>query len=366
MVIELVARDRHYYKPDEWQTKFVPMIVSHVNAVMAQVNKTGIRPPLQPVTAASPLVNNPAGVPLALGKNVFRQEDLHIPDSKRRRSTVPATSASPGSSADPASVAPVSQTPITVETPLSHPASTTPSAVSKRASNTSPTGGQVPPAKVQIGPNGPVPVRDRAQEEAVAKRLAKERAEELERQEARKDPLEYAKSKMYKAMGKTKSEQSGIIALPQPPMVQALGDKIRQMEVQPSATNGAASPHAIISEKSAQGQKAQLPSPPWSGTITPRQLAETFANTTDIDFALNSIYPLNDVAPSSDMIDLTVSGDEHTGEHVEELSGMDVLSPLVGESGLDDAYSWTRNLPIPWNGDINSILEPSNNLGVVV
>src|SRR5271170_4757164 len=265
VIVESAMRGRFLVTPDEWQRGYIGPITVQVNGVMASWSRSGVRPPQPPASATSPLVNNPAGVSLNLGKHNLRQEDLHIPDSKRRRSTAPGMSASPSSTADPASVPPISQTPQTMGTPTTHPMST-PSALqaaSKRPSTGSPSAGSLPPNKMQIGPGG-VP-RDRAVDEAIQKRHAKERAEEIERMEARKDPLEYVKNAMYKAVGTKKSDQSGVATFPAP-MVVGLADQVRLSE---SSTNGTASPNGVMT-KPFPGQKAQLPSPPWSGTITPR------------------------------------------------------------------------------------------------
>jgi hypothetical protein len=361
-------KDRYICTPLEWQQNYWPTIQVQVSQLMQIINKSGVRPAPPPINATSPLLNNPAGVPISLGKHSLRQEDLHIPDSKRRRSGVAGMSASPTSTADPASVPAISQTPITAGTPTTHPMST-PVVPVKRPSTGSPVTGQLPPNKVQVGVNGSLQTRDKAVDEAVAKRLAKEEAEELEKQEARKNPLEYAKNAVYKVVGRKNSDQSGVAALPQPVM-QGLADKIRNVGISESTTSETPAPNGITRERSSTGQKAQLPSPPWSGTITPRQLAETFANTTDIEFALKSLYPVKeentDELDGFSMMDTSVNSDEDTEKLAgQELSDLDFLSPLVGESGWDDAYSWTKNLPIPWNGDINTIFEQPTNLGVV-
>lgn len=367
MILEGASRDRHFCTPLEWQQNYWPAIQNQVIPFMQMVSKTGVRGAPPPINAVSPLLNNPAGVAISLGKHGLRQEDLHIPDSKRRRSGVAGMSASPTSTADPASVPAISQTPVTAGTPTSHPMST-PAAAGKRPSTGSPVASQMPPSKVQIGTNGPIQPTEKAVDEAIAKRRAKEQAEELERQEARKEPLKYVKNAMYKVAGKKIAEQSGVAALPQPVM-QGLADKVRNVGISESRTSETTSQNGLTRERSTAGQKAQLPSPPWSGTITPRQLAETFANTTDIEFALKSYYPLKDNTDDLNgfsMNDALVNGDEEEEKLVtEELSDLDFLSPLVGESGWDDAYSWTKNLLIPWNGDINTILEQSNHLGVV-
>jgi len=363
MLLEAASNDRHICTPYEWQQNYWPTIRNQVSSLMmalSNLSKQNMRTtqPPPPANAASPLVNNPAGVSISLGKHGLRPEDLHIPESKRKKSLA-GTSASPASTADPASVPAISQTPITMGTPTSHPMST-PTTASKRPSTGSPVAGQLPPSKVQIGANGPIPARDRAQDEAVAKRLAKEEAEELERQEARKDPLEFVKAAMYKAVGKKQSEQTGVAALPQP-VWQGLADQVRSVGISNSTTS-----EAQAEDQPTSGQRVQLPSPPWSGTITPRQLAETFVNITDIEFARKSFYPVRNYTDDLDefsMKDMSVNGDDE--RVTDELSDLGFLTPLVGESGRDDAYSWTKNLQIPWNGDIKNILEQTNNLGVV-
>lgn len=365
LILEAVSKDRHICTPSEWSQSYWPTIRNHVNNLLVIVSnlrqnmRTTQAPP--PANAASPLVNNPAGVSIILGKHGLRQEDLHIPESKRKKSLA-GTSASPASTVDPASVPAISQTPITMGTPTSYPNST-PAAAGKQPSTVSPVGGQLPPSKVQIGANGQFPARDRAQDEAVAKRLAKEQAEELERQEARKYPLEYVKAAMYKTVGKKQSEQTGVAALPQP-IMQGLADQVRNVGISDSTMS-----EVQAEDQPTSGQRVQLPSPPWSGTITPRQLAETFMNITDIEFARKSFYPVRNYADDMDEFSMTdmLADDDETEKHVtDELSDLGFLSPLIGESGCDDAYSWTKNLPIPWNGDIKNILEPTNNLGVVV
>lgn len=341
---------------------------------MFLLNKSGVRPPgaaPPPSTAAaSPLVGNSASVSVSLGKHSLRQEDLHTPESKRRLSVAHGTSASPTSIADPASVPTISQTPITVGTPATHPVSTPANNASKRPSTDSPAGAQLPPNKVQIGMAGPIPTRDEAQEEAIAKRRAREHAEELAREEARKDPLGYMTNAMFKALGKGKSEGSATATLPQP-VIQGLADQVQRVEISETTESGLATLKGPIGEKPAVGQKGQLPSPPWSGTITPRQLRETFANTTDIEFALTSIYPVtNGPSTTGDLngfsiTDMVGDGENETEQLADaELNDFDYLSPLGEEIGWDDAYSWTKNLQISWNGDITNIVEPSNNLGV--
>jgi len=320
-----------------------------------------------PINATSPLVNNPAGVAISLGKHGIRPEDLHIPESKRRRSNATGQSQSPASTVDPASVPPVVQTPVTMGTPSTYPSSTP--AMSKRPSTDSPANSTLPPSKVQVGATGAVPARDRAQEEAAAKRLAKEKAEDQEREEARKDPQQYAINVLFKAMGGKKSYQPGTTAFATPPVV-GLADRVRKenmstdSNVKTTVSTPTSNPRANT-DKTSPGQKAQLPSPPWSGTITPRQLVDTFGNTTDIDFALNIIYPFDDLHSSADdlggfsMEDMLVN-DEEEKMVTDELGDLDFLSPLGGDSVWDDAYSWTKNLQIPWNGDIGSLMDPFN------
>jgi hypothetical protein len=365
LTLEGATNGRDLYTPDEFTQRIIPSIKSQMGVVVSIMQKHGMRPPAQmqtPISAASPIVNNPAGVPIVLGKHNLRQEDLHIPDSKRRKS-MNATSASPAPPTDPASVPPVSQTPMAIDThtPVQI-ASTTPSGTAKRPSTGSPTATQ-PPSKVQIGPNGAVPVRDKAHDEAIQKRLVRARAEEAERQEERKDPLEYVKKQMFKAAGNVKTEQSGQSSLLPLPM-QGLSDR-------KAGTNGV-SPNGTTADKGATNGKGQLPSPPWSGTMTARQLAETFANTTDINFALKSSFLSHDEPSDVDsfggllMNDMLSMDDEEPQVVTAELGGLDMLSPFVGDGGWDDgAYSWTRNLSIPWNGDISNVLEQSSDLGVV-
>ena len=224
---------------------------------MQMISKSGVRPAPPPINATSPLLNNPAGVPISLGKHSLRQEDLHIPDSKRRRSGFAGMSASPTSTADPASVPAISQTPITAGTPTTHPMST-PVVPVKRPSTGSPATGQLPPNKVQVGVNGPLQTRDKAVDEAVAKRLVKEEAEELEKQEARKNPLEYAKNAVYKVVGRKNSDQSGVAALPQPVM-QGLADKVRNVGISESTTSETPAPNGIQEKGLQQGKKYNYP-----------------------------------------------------------------------------------------------------------
>lgn len=336
----------------------------------------GVKPPVPPVTnVGSPLINNPAGVSIGLGKHPLRQEDLHIPESKKRRSVATGASQSPATTADPATVPSLTQTPAPIGTPNSYPNSTP--APGKRPSTGSPAGSQMPPNKVQVGPTGPVPARDRVQDEALAKRRMKEQAEELERQEARKNPLEFAESAIYKAVvGSKKPEQAAAVTSQPAYMGKGLADQVKKVDVDAvsKATNGPATPSTLTREKSTLGQqKVQLPSPPWSGTMTPRQLSETFANTTDIEFVLKATFPNADSNNGSEDLNgfsssNVVENDQETEKLAsEDFSDFDFLSPLVGDSGWgEDAYSWTKNVPISWNGDMTNSIEQSNNVGVLV
>jgi hypothetical protein len=375
MILEGASKDRHISTPDEWQGTYLPAIMNQVNQVLSLM-KSGGRPAM-PLNAASPLLNNPAGVPINLGKRDLRQEDLHIPESRRRRSGVgTGASASPSSISDPATAPQITQTPLSMATPSAYPLST-PATGNKRTSTGSPTGAQMPPTKVQVGATVPAVSRDRTLDEAIAKRQAKEKADELERQEQRKNPLEYVKNAVYKAVAGKKSDQTGA-ANPPAPVVQGLADKVRRAETgaAANATSAPTTPGAIIrsmGERTSPTQRAQLPSPPWSGTMTPRQLAETFANTTDIQFALDNMYSVKRAPSNGDdlsgfsMNDMLVSSDEQASDEqeLEELTDMGFLSPLAGDAGWDEAYAWTKDLQIPWNGDINTIIEQSTNLGVV-
>jgi len=311
--------------------------------------------------AASPLVNNPAGVAISLGKHGLRQEDLHIPESKRRRSTIVGASQSPASTTDPASVGPISQTPAAMATPTSYPPATPVASGNKRPSTNSPATSQLPANKIQINALGAAPPRDRAQEEAVARRQAKEQAEALERQESRKNPLEYVKNAIFRTVGGKKSDETVTSAQPQV-VIQGLADKLKKTDIAGSPASEIGQSSDASKGKTPEVLKGQLPSPPWSGTITPRQLAETFANTTDIDFALASTYPI--LKTEEDGTNF-FSNDEDFKIENEEPSDLDFFTPFDGDLGWDDAYSWTKGLQIPWNGDISNIIESSNNMGVV-
>ncbi len=361
----------HICTPEEWQRTYQPTITSQVTQVIALLSKAYGRP--MGANAASPLVNNPAGIPINLGKHNLRQEDLHIPESKRRRSGV-AISASPASTSDPATVPHITQTPNT-STPLAYPVATPTTGV-KRPSTTSPTNNQTPPTKVQVGPAGPMAARDKAQEEVIARRQTKERAEELERQEQRKNPLEYAKNAMYKAMGAKRSDRPGSSEQPTPkliPLAVQVQNLIRTNPASMGASDGSASNvnPGSLSEKPPLPQKAQLPSPPWSGIMTPRQLAETFANTTDLQFALNSMNSIGSHSSVQDGLqgdlaaDMLADSGEADEQNVDEIGDLDFLSPLAEDFGWDGSYAWTKNLQIPWNGDISSIVEQTSNVGVI-
>jgi hypothetical protein len=380
MILEAASRDRHICTPDEWNKTYRPMILSQVNAVLQFVNKFTNRSAAQvqipqpaPIaaqissTAPPPLVNNPAGIPIiAPGKHGFNKDELHIPESKRRRSTAPGASSSPSSNVDPGTVPPTTQTPITMGTPSSYPVATP----AKRPSTDSPA---PPPAKMQVGlgPSGPVPQRDRAQEEAIARRQAKEKSEELEREEARKNPLEYAKNQMYKAMG---VKEPGKRTEAPAPKLLGLADQIKQKGEAAKETKSTTNGTAKDTEKTPTGQKVQLPSPPWSGTITPRQLAETFSQVTDFEFGLTMTPLQHDPFSTEDsMEDLFADSEvqesadkpEQTERSTEEQNDWGGLSPLGGDFGSDEVYSWTRGFTIPWNGDMNTIFEQTNTLGVV-
>src|SRR5579871_1689282 len=114
MILEAASNDRHVCTPEEWLKTYRPMILSRVAQALTLINRIG-RPGLPPpVNAPSPMVNNPAGIPISLGKHQLKQEDLRIPESKRRRSTATGGSVSPTSAADPASVPAMAQTPLTM------------------------------------------------------------------------------------------------------------------------------------------------------------------------------------------------------------------------------------------------------------
>ena len=105
--------------------------------------------------------------------------------------------------------------------------------------------------------------------------------------------------------------------------------------------------------------------------MTPRQLAETFANTTDLQFALNSLYSLDSHSSVQDGLqsdltaDMLADSGEADGQNVDESGDLDFLSPLAEDLGWDGSYAWTKNLQIPWNGDISSIVEQTSNVGVI-
>ena len=374
MVLEAASKDRHICTPDDWVKQYRPAILSQVSQVMALIQKLGpTRNPQNqapPVNTPSPMVPNPAGIPISLGKHQLKQEDLRIPESKRRRSTAAGGSASPASATDPASVPPMSQTPVTMGTPTSYPMSTP--VVSKRPSTDSPAG-QVPPPKMQITSSGPVTQRDKAQDEALARRQAKEKAEQREREESRKNPLEYAVAMMNKAMGVQKPDNKSTTTELPPPKMQGLADKVRKSEAASEALKAGSempTPNGVKAMKNSPGQKAQLPSPPWSGTLTPRQLSETFANTVDIEFSLTRSYGREQRSNTEDpTVDLFGDSEQKeeavVSEEINDDSGLDFLLPLDGELGFDEAYSWTRGLHIPFNGDMSNIFEQANQLGVV-
>jgi hypothetical protein len=175
---------------------------------------------------------------------------------------------------------------------------------------------------------------------------------------------------MYKAMGVKRSQNPGSSDLP-PPKLIPLADQVQNMAATDSASKATGSVNGRANdEKNLAPQKAQLPSPPWSGTMTPRQLAETFANTTDLQFALNSSYSLGGLGSVPEDFSGGLMGEmlAESGETEEQISdefgGLDFLSPLAGDLGWDESYSWTKDLQIPWNGDISSIVE-TNSVGVI-
>jgi hypothetical protein len=82
---------------------------------------------------------------------------------------------------------------------------------------------QLPPNKSQIGVVGPILTRDGAQDEAIEKRRANERVEELAREEAGRSPLGYATNAMYKAVRRKGREPPSltspeVAAIPQIPV----------------------------------------------------------------------------------------------------------------------------------------------------
>lgn len=178
---------------------------------------------------------------------------------------------------------------------------------------------------------------------------------------------------MNKAMGVQKLDNKLTTTELPPPKLQGLADKVRKSEAASEASKAASempTPNGVKAMKNSPGQKAQLPSPPWSGTITPRQLSETFANAIDIEFSLTRTYGHEQVSNSEDsMADLFGDAEQKeeavVSEEINDDSGLDFLLPLDGELGFDEAYSWTRGLHIPFNGDMSNIFEQANQLGVV-
>jgi hypothetical protein len=182
---------------------------------------------------------------------------------------------------------------------------------------------------------------------------------------------------MQKVMGAKKPDQSDTTSFT-PPVMQGLADRLRKEstpgESKMIPTSGITTPNFAntprsVSEKPSPAQKVQLPSPPWSGKISPRQLAETFGNTSDIDFALN-MFPQSELHATPEDLGFSMEDMLHTDEETEkrvteELSELDYLSPLTGDLGWDDSYSWTKDVKIPWNGDISDfVAQRGNGLGV--
>jgi hypothetical protein len=339
MILEAASRDKHICTPDEWTKSYYPMLRSQVNTVqnyIAKFGRSGSQNPAptpvqqQVPQTLPPMVNNPAGIPITLGKHGFNKDDLHIPESKRRRSTAPGASSSPTSTVDPGTGPPTTQTPLTMGTPSSYPVATP----SKRPLTDSPASN-----KVQ---SGPAQQRDRAQEEALARRKAKERAEEQEREEVKKNSLKYAQTQMYRAFAvKPPAERS-------PPSATKVMGVAEQRKVREEK---------VVKEESSQ---KQLPSPPSSVKITPRQLAETFSQVVDVPWGLTVQPELDDWM--KDLFGETTDTKEIKEEEI--IPEDSALSPLGGDSGSDEAYSWTRGVNVPWNGDMNSFFEQTNNLGV--
>jgi len=299
--------------------------------------------------------SNPAGIPITFSnKHTLRQEDLRLPETKRRFSAGPGASSSPASTADPATVPALAQTPVTMATPAPMSAYPSQSAGTKRPSTGSPVNTQ--PNKMQISASGPIPVRDRAQgdraqDEAVAKRLAREQAEEQARQEARKDPLQYVKNAALKAFPRETAEENGVPARPQP-VYQGLSDQVKKVDNR-AGTNPTIARDARTSASNGtpQGSKGQLPSPPSSGTMASRTLAEAFQNTTDIEFSLKSLYSHEPVVEGfTGLSGSTVLDGEEDKIVKEELEEIGFLSPLGGDLEYNDPYAWVSDLRFSWSG----------------
>jgi hypothetical protein len=211
---------------------------------------------------------------------------------------------------------------------------------------------------MQITASGSIPVRDRAQDEAVAKRLAREQTEEQARQEARKAPLQYAKNAAMKAIPQETVEKSSVPARPQP-IYQGLSDQGQRDENKTGTTSSttAAEVRNSTSKNTPQGgAKGQLPSPPWSGTMTTRTLAEAFQNTTDIDFSLRSLYSHEPIVEEFTALSGTtvVNGEDEEEDKTvkDEWDEIMLLSPVGGDLEFNDPYAWANDLRFSWSGDL--------------
>ena len=354
MILDAASKDRHICTPTEWLQNYWPSIYRQVTSVMSVLAKGSARPSQAPINAASPMGSNPAGIPITFSsKHALRQEDLRLPETKRRFSAGPGTSSSPTSTADPATVPSLAQTPVTMATPV--PVSVYPSQTTgtKRPSTGSPVNAQ--PNKMQISASGPIPVRDRtqgdpAQDEAVAKRLAREQAEEQARQEARKDPLQYVKNAARKAFPPQTDGENGVPARPQP-VYQGISDRVKKDDNR-TGTSSTTAAGTSPSTGAPQGGKGQLPSPPCSGTMASRTLAEAFQNTTDIEFSLKSLYSYEPVMEGFTGLSgsTVVDGEEEDKRVKEELEEIGFLSPLGGDLEFNDPYAWASGLRFSWSG----------------
>ena len=354
MILEAASKDRHICTPTEWLQNYWPSIFRQVTFVMNVLAKGSARPSQQPpVNAASPMPSNPAGIPITFAnKHNLRQEDLRLPEAKRRFSAGPGASSSPASTADPATVPSLAQTPLTMATPVPMSAYPSQSTATKRPSTGSPVNTQ--PNKMQISASGPIPVRDRgqgdrAQDEAVAKRLAREQAEEQARQEARKDPLQYAKNAAWKAFPPETDGKNNVSARPQP-VYQGISDQLKTDDNR-TGTSPTTATRTSSSKGTPQGGKGQLPSPPCSGTMASRTLAEAFQNTTDIEFSLKSLYSYEPVMEGfTGLSGSTVVDGEEEKRVKEESEEIGFLSPLGGDLEFNDPYAWASGLRFSWSG----------------
>ena len=73
-VVEGVRKDRHICTPDDWRCIYEPAIVTQVTLVVTLLSKGYGRP-----------VNSYTDIPVKFLEQTLTQEDLHIPESKRRR-----------------------------------------------------------------------------------------------------------------------------------------------------------------------------------------------------------------------------------------------------------------------------------------